>query len=205
MHGGPSVLYLRSAAGALSINVKIPRSPVSRLGLPPKSVRLGSDPDVEAQVAFEESARRRRATLTTSIALSNAILSGMPIDAALQLRAAGDLAKGLDVKEGTLKAGPLTATVSGTVKLFDDGARLALAWTAKPVPCAEVGKQLATQALGRLGAPARGARRPERGGIAGLRVTGEAVASGLITLDSRDVSATSFTMTSNETCGLALF
>lgn len=203
VHGGPSVLYLRSAAGAVSIKVDVPRSPTSRIGLPPKALRLGSDPNVEAQIGFEETLAGA-ATLTCTITLSRAVFSGVPVDATLQLHAAGDRAKGLDVKRGTLKAGPLTANVSGTVKLFADGARLALAWTARPVTCADVGKELATQALGGLGAQL-GALAQDVGGVVGLRVTGVAQASGLMTIDSRDVSATSFTMTANETCGLALF
>jgi hypothetical protein len=203
VHGGPSVLYVRSLAGTVSISAKIPRSPLSRLGFPAKAIRLGSDGDVEAQISFEE-AVGGATTLTTSIALSHTVFSGFPIDVAMQLHAVGDVTKGLDVKEGTLKAGPLTASATGTLKLFDDGARLTLAWIAKPVSCAEMGKQLATQALGGLGTQL-GALAQDVGGVVGLRVTGNAAASGLITLDSRDVSTTSFGMTSNETCGLALF
>jgi hypothetical protein len=207
VHGGPTVLYVKTAAGALSINARIPRSPMSRLGLPAKSMRLGSDPDVEAQLAFEETIAGA-ATLTTSIELTHAVFAGAPIDASLELRAVGDVVKGLDVKDGTLKAGPLTASVAGTIKLFDDGARLALAWTGRPVSCADVGKELATQALSGLG-PQLGAIAQDVaqnvGGLVGLHVAGNAFAAGLITIDSRDVNATSFTMTSNETCGLALF
>ncbi len=203
VHGGPSVLYVRTTAGAVSIKANVPRSPLSRLGLPPKALKLGSDPAVEAQVAFDETLAGA-ATLAANVTLSRALFSGVPVDATLQLHAAGDVSKGLDVKDGTLKAGPLTATVTGTVKLFPDGARLALAWTARPVPCTEVGKQLAAEALGGLGEQL-GAIAGDLGGLVGLRVNGNAQASGLITLDSRDVSATSFTMTSNETCGLAFF
>jgi hypothetical protein len=203
VHGGPSILYVRSPAGTISISSKIPRSPLSRLGFPAKALHLGSDPSVEAQISFEEGLGGA-ATFVTSIQLSNTVFSGVPLDVALQLRAVGDVTKGLDVKEGTLTAGPLVASLSGTMKVFDDGVRLTLAWTARPETCAEMGKQLAAQALGGLGKQL-GTLAQGLGGVVGLRVTGNAVASGLITLDSRDVSATSFGMTSNETCGLALF
>ena len=89
-----------------------------------------------------------------------------------------------------------------------DGARLALAWIGRPVSCADMGKALATQALSGLGAQLGSIAQDVAqnvGGLVGLRMTGNASASGLITIDSRDVNATSFTMTSNETCGLALF
>jgi hypothetical protein len=195
VHGGPSVLYVRSPAGAVSIKASVPRSPLSRIGLPAKALRLGSDPNVEAQIAFEETLAGA-ASLTASIALTHAVFSGMPIDATMQLHASGDLAQGLDVKQGTLKAGPLNASVSGTVKLFGDGARLSLAWAARPIACNEMGKQMAAQALGGLGTQLE-AMAEGVGGIVGLRLAGEAQASGLITLDSRDVSASSFTMTAN--------
>jgi hypothetical protein len=65
-------------------------------------------------------------------------------------------------------------------------------------------KQLATQSFGPLGNEI-GSLAEQITGALGVRMTGEAVASGLITLDSRDVGATSTTMTTNETCGLALF
>ena len=203
VHGGPSVLYMRSAAGSVTIKGNVPRSPLSRIGFPPKVLRLGSDPDVEMQFGFEETLAGS-ADLTVTLSLSHAVFSGVPIDAALNFHAVGDVTKGLDVKAGTLKAGPLTAGVTGTVKLFGDGARLALACNARPISCTQMGKDLATQALGGLGAQL-GSLAQDLGGVVGLRVTGEAQASGLMTLDSRDVSATSFTMTANETCGLALF
>jgi hypothetical protein len=203
VHGGPSVLYVRSPAGTVSVNAKIPSSPLSRLGFPAKALHLGSDATVEAQLAFDDVVGGA-ATLTSSLGLTHAVFSGFPVDVAVKMRAVGDVTKGLDVREGSLKAGPLNASLNGTIKLFEDGARLNLGWTARPIPCAEVGKQLATQALGGLGQQL-GALAQDVGGIVGLRVTGDAQASGLITLDTRDASATSFGMTTNETCGLALF
>ena len=61
-------------------------------------------------------------------------------------------------------------------------------------------KQMAARALGQLGAIAG-----DVVDLVGFRVTGEAHASGLVTLDTRDASPASLTMTSNDTCGLSLF
>jgi hypothetical protein len=122
----------------------------------------------------------------------------------LTVAASGDVTKGLDVKQGSFAAGPLKGSVTGTMKIFDDGARLALAWKSQGVPCSEIGKQMAAEALGQLGSQL-GAIAGDVGNVIGLRVAGEASASGLITLDSRDLAATSFTMTSNQTCGIDLF
>ncbi len=201
--GGPSVVFVRDASNATSLKVSVPTSPLSRIGVPAKSVGLAADSSVEADLDFEE-ARTGAATLKGTVALTRAVFSGLPIDAKLTLAAAGDATKGLDVKQGTLAVGPLNASVTGTVKLFDDGIRLALAWRSTPVSCAQIGKQMATQALGQLGGQL-GSLVTDLGGAIGVRVAGEASASGLITLDSRDVSAASFTLTANDTCGLALF
>jgi hypothetical protein len=199
MHGGPAVVYLRTAAGAVSVTVSVPGSPLSHIGIPPKEVKLGSDPQLEAKVAFTETPAGA-ATLDATMSLSKAVFAGTPVDAMLKLQGAGDVAKGLDIKTGSLQAGPLNATVSGTMNVYDDGVRLALAWTAHPIPCSQMAKQIAARALGPLGAIAG-----DVGDLVGFRVTGEARASGLMTFDTRDANPASSTLTSNDTCGLALF
>ena len=117
MHGGPALVYVRTAAGAVSVKLNVPASPLSHIGIPPKTVKLGSDPQVEAQVAFDETAAGA-STLSATLSLAHAAFSGAPIDAKLHLEGAGDLSKGgLDIRQGTLVAGPLDATVSGTMNL----------------------------------------------------------------------------------------
>jgi hypothetical protein len=137
--------------------------------------------------------------------MTRAVFSGEALDVALALAASGDKTKGLDVKQGTLTAGPLHASLSGTLKLFDDGVRLALAWRSTPVACADLARQMAAKGGGPLGGAGLGTIAQNLGQLIGVRVSGDASASGLITLDSRDVNAASFTMTANDTCGLALF
>ena len=183
--GGPSAVYVRTPAGAVSIHVNVPKSPLSRIGVPPKSVGLGSDPDLEAQITFDETLAGA-STLTAAITLSRAVFSGMPVDAVLPAckprgrdegarREAGDARGGADQGHGV-----------------GDGEAL----RRRRAPGA--GLDGATGPLHRDGEAARGAdaraaargRSPQDvGDIVGLRVTGEALASGLITLDSRDVSA----------------
>jgi hypothetical protein len=203
VHGGPQATYVRDPVGVTSLKMTIPSSPLSRLGVPFRGIGLASDPTVEGNLDFEV-AGNGAATLKTTMTLQHATFSGMPLDAKIDLSAAGDTTKGLDVKKGDLTAGPFHATITGTVKLFPDGARLALAWRTTPIPCASLAKQMAAQALGPLGSEL-GALADTVGGAVGFKVTGDAVASGLVTIDSRDVAATTTTMTTNETCGMALF
>jgi hypothetical protein len=202
--GGPSVVFLRDASDAVSVRANVPSSPLSRLGIPAKTVGLAADSTVEGTVDFEED-RSGASSLKGDVALGKATFGGgLPIDARVSLSASGEATRGLDVKQGTFTAGPLKGSVTGTLTLFDDGARLALAWKSQGVPCSEIGKQMAAEALGPLGSQL-GAIAGDVGNVIGLRVSGEASASGLITLDSRDLAATSFAMTRNQTCGVDLF
>jgi hypothetical protein len=202
--GGPSALFVRDASGASSLKVNVASSPLSRLGIPAKTVGLASDSAVEGAIDFEE-ARTGAATLRGDVGITRAVFAGAPVNVKLALTAAGDTTKGLDVKQGTLTAGPLHATLSGTMKVFEDGVRLALAWRSTPVACADLAREMAAQETGPLGGPGLGTLAQNLGEAVGIRVAGEATASGLITLDSRDANAASFTMTTNQTCGLALF
>jgi hypothetical protein len=202
--GGPSVVFLRDANDAVSVRANVPSSPLSHLGIPAKTVGLAADSTVEGTVDFERD-KSGASSLKSDVALGKATFGGgLPIDARVILSASGDAAKGLDVKQGAFTAGPLKGSVTGTLTLFDDGARLALAWKSQGVPCSEIGKQMAAEALGPLGSQL-GAIAGDVGNVIGLRVAGEASASGLITLDSRDLAATSFAMTRNQTCGVDLF
>jgi hypothetical protein len=208
IRGGPQATYVRDAAGVVSVRVTVPREPLSRVGVTAKAVGLAGDADVEATLNFDEAATGA-STLRANVTLTKATFSGLPIDAKLELNATGDATRGLDVKNSTLTAGPLRATVTGTVTLFADGARMALAWRAAPIPCAVLVKELTAQTLtSALGAGLGGELgklADQVGGQLGVKVTGDAAASGLITLDSRDTAAAAVSMTSNQTCGLGLF
>src|SRR5439155_1714407 len=83
------------------------------------------------------------------------------------------------VTRGALRVGPFHASVTGTMTLFPDGARLALAWHAQQLKCEEIAQNAAKDALGDLGAQL-GAFAKQLG-VA--KVTGEAHASGLLTID----------------------
>jgi hypothetical protein len=203
VQGGPSIVFVHDASDAVSVRVNVPLSPVAHLGVPAKTKGFAADSTLEASVDFEEN-RSGASTLKADVALGKALFGGMPVDAKVDLTASGDATKGLDVKQGTFTAGPLRGSVTGTMQIFDDGARLALAWKSQGIPCSEIGKEMATQALGQLGTQL-GAIAGDLGNVIGLRVAGDASASGLVTIDSRNLASTSFTMTSNQTCGVALF
>ena len=185
VHGGPQATYVRSPGGAVSLTANVPSSPLSRIGIPAKSVGLAGDATVEGTLDFEI-AQSGASTLATKTTMTKAQFAGVPLDVAIDLSAAGDATKGLDVKQGSLVAGPLRAALSGTVKLFPDGARLALAWRTQPIACQALAKDLATSAFGDAGG-ALADMANALGAQVGVKLAGNASAAGLITLDSRDV------------------
>jgi hypothetical protein len=207
---GASALWVESrGTGATSLKVGIPRSPLARLGIPPAALALAPDAATELEGTIDlERPTPRKASLDAQITLHGARLGGapMPVDVRLDLGAAGDPEGPLDVTRGLMAVGPLKATVTGTVRLFPDGARVALAWKTAPIACSVLARQLAGQSP--LG-PAGGDMAARLGTLAedlGLaRVTGEAHAAGLITLDTRNVEGSQVTVTQKSTCGVTIF
>jgi hypothetical protein len=94
----------------------------------------------------------------------------------------GDVSTGVEVKKARLAVGPLVGPLTGTVKRFDDGFRVNLAWAAGPVPCAGFVAQLG------LGQPFDVGYELRK--LGGSAVKGAVSASVMVSLDSRDLSAT---------------
>jgi hypothetical protein len=200
---GPSALSVRTPGGGFSLKVSVPRSPLARIGVPPAVLGLapGQTTQVEAQIDLERPTPQH-AEMKSTVSLLGARLGGAPIpaDVKLAIAAAGDPAKPLDVTRGTLQVGPFEASVTGTMQVFEDGARLALSWRAQPLKCEQIAENAAKEALGDLGASLNALGKQL--GVA--KVTGEARASGLLTVDSRNLNDVSFTITANDTCGIAI-
>jgi hypothetical protein len=216
---GASALWVLSrGSGATSLKVGIPRSPLGRLGIPPAAIALapgaaGTATEVEVAIDLERPTPRK-ATLDAKVGLHGARLGGAPtpVDVALELGAAGDPEGPLDVTRGAMVVGPFKATVGGTVRLFPDGARVSLAWKTAPIACAVLARQVAAQSAASAGLPlppgsaeiaARLGTLAEDLGLA--RVTGEAHAAGLITVDTRNVEGSQVTVTQKSTCGVTIF
>jgi hypothetical protein len=206
---GANATWTKSATGAIALKVTVPRSPLASLGLPPALVGLAPYPPTQAQATIDfDKADSTRAELKAEIALFGARFGGAPaaLDVRLDLAAAGDPAGVLGVTKGDLTVGPFKAKVAGSIALLPDGARIALAWKTTPIPCATLAQQMAAQSpLGDVGAQL-GALAQSIGSSLGVaRITGDARASGQIAIDSRNLGDAHVTITSSETCDIALF
>jgi hypothetical protein len=185
-----------------SVDVVVPRSPLARLGLPPPILGLhGSAIQVEMNAHYT-AVGPQKADATAKGGLY-AIDAGLPrpLDVAFEASATGDPRAGLDVKKGRLAAGPLVGTLNGTLKTFDDGFRVDLAWTAPSVPCSAFEANLDE------GQPFDIAfqlhKLAEATGI--TKVKGEVSARGSLAFDSRDLSTAKVEFTPELTCQVAMF
>jgi hypothetical protein len=194
-----TLLVVRDAAGATTVDAEVPRSPLSRLGIPP--ALLGLKGNIQADLdAHYVPMGPQRAEVTAKGGVYG-IEAGLPVplDVSWALSASGAPASGLDVQKSRLGAGPLVGELTGTVKPFDDGFRVDLAWKAGPVPCTAFDKPLAEGDPFDIAYQLR-----QLAGAAGL-VKGDVSASGRLTFDSRDLGASRVEFLPAVGCRVSLF
>ena len=102
------------------------------------------------------------------------------------------------MKNARIAVGPHVGAVKGTIKRFSDGFRLDLAWAAGPVPCAAFDTPLAPGQPFDVAYQLR--KLAESAGL--TKVSGQVKANAAITLDSRDLGATSVKFVPEATCSL---
>jgi hypothetical protein len=206
---GPSAIFVMTAGHIASIDVTIPRAALTNVGLSPELFGLpqGSSTQLEANIHFSN-AVANRADAQAKLGLYAIKLAAVPtpLDAKLEVQFAGDANTGAEVKKGTLAVGPLSGSVVGTLKLFDDGMRIDLGWKAGPLPCTAFALGTpptpgAPTGLGDLGAHL--AQLAHATGIA--KVTGDIRMEGTLTFDSRDFDHAKVAFTPTSTCDVALF
>jgi hypothetical protein len=197
-----TVLVVGNDEGTTSVDVKIPRSPLSRLGVPPELVGLhGKALQAEATAHYGAmGAQRGEASSKGGL---YGIEAGLPmaLDVSWDGTTSGDRQAGLDVKKAKLAVGPMVGAMTGTLKTYDDGFRLDLAWIATAVPCAAFEAPLGAGNPFDVAYQLR--RLAEGAGLA--KVAGEVTARGGLTFDSRDLGAARVAFTPEVKCQVALF
>jgi hypothetical protein len=185
------------------VDVVVPRSPPGRLGLPPQLFGLhGKDLQVEASVHYSDlGGAHAEMTATGGVHSIEAAGLPRPIDVTWEASANGDPHQGMDIKKSRLAAGPLVGALSGTVKTFDDGFRVDLAWSAPAVPCNAFETPLDDGQPFDIAYQLR--KLAQATGI--TTVAGEVSAKGTAALDSRDLSSTRLAFTPQVTCRVSLF
>jgi hypothetical protein len=197
-----TVLVVGGQERITSVDVVIPRSPLAHLGVPEKLLGLNGE-GLQLDAAIHYSAlgpTRADARANGSVHGIQAPGLPLPIDIAWEGTLSGDATAGIDVKKARLAVGPLVGPLSGTLKRFDDGFRVDLAWAAGPVPCAGFAAALGLGQPFDIGYELRklggAAHPPLRAGAVNAwpgdvtKVKGDVRATVMISFDSRDLGAT---------------
>jgi hypothetical protein len=198
-----TLLFVGNDAGVTSADVTIPRAPLARLGVAPALFGLRGDVQVEASAHYVPFGPRGGVSASTRGGLHGVAFDGVPrpLDVAWDMAASGERGDGnaVDLQKAAIAAGPLVGNARGTLKTFDDGFRIDLAWRAGPVRCtafdapAEPGQLDLGYAIRKLA---------QDTGLATVR--GDVSASATLAFDSRDLGATAFSFTPQVRCDVAI-
>ncbi len=200
---GPSALLVWGRIAPPHLTVKIPRSPLARLGLRPAELGLPADDHTELELKLEGGQNpNMRIEGSGRLDLFGARLKALktPVDAKVEGFASGLPGKPLDLEKTTATVGPFVASVTGTIVPSELGFRLDAAWRTVPIPCEKLVRAEA-KSLGPLAAALQ--ELAHNSGAA--RVTGSAVASGIVKYDTKTPDDATSTLVTRETCGLSLF
>jgi hypothetical protein len=198
-----TVLVVGDGTRTTQVDVTVPRTPPTRIGIPPQLLGVrGKDLQVEAAVHYTNLGPGH-ADATARGAMHAIEVTGLPtpIEVVWDGTATGDASQGMDVKKAQLAVGPLLGTLTGTLRTFDDGFRLVLAWTASPVPCKAFDAQIDEGTPFDIAYQLR--KLAEATGL--TKLSGEVGAHGSATIDSRDVGSTHVEFVPVSTCQVALF
>lgn len=200
---GPSALFVQGEGVAPKLTVRIPRSPIARLGLRPDELALPADPSTELEVKVEVGqAPSMRIEASGRVDLYGARLKGVkqPIDIKLEGMASGLPGKPMDFDKTSVTIGPFVALVTGAITPTDPGFRLDATWRTVPIPCDKIAKAEAKN----IGPMALAIH--EIAASTGLaKVTGTATATGLVKYDTKTPDDATLTFTTRDTCGIQIF
>lgn len=200
---GPSALFVQGAGVAPKLTVRIPRSPLARLGIRPEEIGLPADPASELEVKLEVGqAPSMRIEAAGSIDLYAARLKGVkqPIDIRIEGTASGLPGKPMDFDKTSVTLGPFVALVTGAITPTDPGFRLDASWRTVPISCDKIVKAEAAK----IG-PMAAALHEIAASTGVARVTGNATATGLVKYDTKTPDDATLTFTTRDTCGLSIF
>jgi hypothetical protein len=197
-----TVLVVGNEERTTSVDVVVPRSPIARLGIPPELLGLrGGALQLEANAHYVALGPQRSDVTAKGALYSIEVGLPQPLDVSWDGTATGDPHAGIDLKKARLAVGPLAGALAGTLKTYDDGFRLDLAWSAGPVPCRAFDTPPSGAAPIDLAYELR--KLAEAAGVTDVR--GDVSARGSLAFDTRDLSTAHVSFTPDVRCQVALF
>jgi hypothetical protein len=206
-----TVLVVGNDQSITSVDVAVPRSPIARLGITPAVLGLRGDIQLAATMHYAAFGPHANANATTKGGLFGLSIAGIPrpIDVSWSATASADRAaatgpshpaNAIDIKDARVAVGPLVGAAQGTLKTFDDGFRVDLAWRAGSVPCAAFDAPLGAGDPFDIAYQLR--KLAETTGVA--RLHGDVAASATLAFDSRDLGSTAVSFVPKANCDVAL-
>ena len=169
-----TVLVVGNEQSITSVDVAVPRSPIARLGIAPALLGLRGDIQLAASMHYAPFGPQANANARTNGGLYGLSVSGTPrpIDVSWDASASADRERGdrgfasartrSTSRMPAIAVGPLVGAAHGTLKTFDDGFHVDLAWHAGPVPCAAFDRAARPRRAVRHRLSAAQARRDDR-------------------------------------------
>lgn len=197
-----TVLLVGDRERTTSVDVVVPRSPLTHLGVPAQFFGLDGSNRLQlgANIHYVTlGPKRADATATGGLYGVDLPLLPRPMDVAWEAALTGDANAGIDVRKARLAVGPLVGPLTGTLKRFDDGFRVDLAWAAGPVPCEAFGAPLGLGQPFDIGFALR--RLAETSRPAGAGAKRGVSAALMVSFDSRDPSDLKIDFTPQIGCG----
>jgi hypothetical protein len=200
---GPSALAVWANGLPPKVTVRIPRSPVARLGFHPNELGLPGDASTEVEVKLElgqsPSMRYETSGRLDAYGLRLKGVKGA-VDVKVEGAASGMPGRPLELERTAVTIGPFVANVTGNINATDTGFRVDASWRTVPISCEKLAR-----AEARTMGPIVAAIQDLAHLTGAARVTGTANASGIVKYDTKNPDEVTSTMGTHETCGLTIF
>jgi hypothetical protein len=200
---GPSALFVWGPGTAAQLTMRIPRSPLGRLGLRPRELGLPGDDEAELEASIESKERapgEHEGTFDVSLFGARVPSFKSPVDVALSGAARKSPGRPISLSRTQMTVGPFVARVDGTVLPHDRGFRLDATFRTDPVPCDKL-----VRAEARTWGPLAKTLQELAHATGAARVTGTAHATGVVTYDTKAPDDARVSFTTRSACGLSLF
>jgi len=197
--------------GKRTTKLTVPRSGAQDLGVPTQALGLVADEKSSIEVHFEHTVQAGKVTGHLALAADRVYLghSLSPTSARLDFGYSG-AAEGPDavwtVQDGTLKAGPFSGSVRGTLKPVPLGVLAHLEYLSGLMSCGDAAKSAASGALApALGSEAAAATTSALAQLFGMdkAVEGSVKLEGTVDADTRDLSTAKATFHTTGDCTLS--
>ncbi len=202
---GPNALFVWGKT-APHVQIRIPRTPITNLGVRPSDLGLGATATTELEVSIEGGLDPQRHVVGSGhILLAGARVPGwsQPLNIGLDGVATGSPDTSIDLTNLAVTVGPIgpfSAVVNGTVTFPQKAVAFDATFKTKPVSCESLVRAEAKN-MGSIVSTLQ-----EIAQVTGAaRVTGTAHAAGTIHWDSAAPSEPNVKFTAKDSCGLTIF